>query len=98
MKTSKLYLEAAKLVDAGKAHFCCTALYKVKHKVPMTPKFFRFNVPEALAMCYLFQNETYDNTLYRGTFGNPRDKKNQELRVLALCFMAAIAELDEHDK
>lgn len=95
MKTSKLYRQAAELVDDGRAKFCCTALYKVKYRAPMTRKFFRYNVPEALAMCYLFQNETYQNTLYRGTFGSPFERKNQELRVLALCFMAAMAESDE---
>jgi hypothetical protein len=45
-------------------------------------------------MCYLFQNEKYNNTLYRGTFGSPKEPTNQKRRVLALCLMAAIAEAD----
>jgi|APFre7841882630_1041343.scaffolds.fasta_scaffold336058_1 hypothetical protein len=94
MKTSKLYIEAAKLIAEGKAYFGCTAIYMVKHKKPMSEAFFRINDPEALAVAYLFQNEKYNNTLYRGTFGNPRIKKNQDLRILALCFMAAMSEME----
>jgi hypothetical protein len=94
MKTSTLYLEAAKLVESGKALFCCTAIYMVKYKKPMSMEFFNYNIPEAMAMCYLFQNEKYNNTLYRGTFGSPKEPTNQKRRVLALCLMAAIAEAD----
>ena len=94
MKTSKLYIEAAKLVDSGKARFCCTALYMAKYKKPMSMKFFTYNIPEALAMCYLFKNDKYNNTLWRGTFGTPNEPKNQKERVIALCLMAAIAESD----
>jgi len=57
-------------------------------------EFFDYNIPEAMAMCYFFQNEKYNNTLYRGTFGSPKETINQKRRVLALCFMAAIAEAD----
>jgi len=94
MKTSKLYIEAAKLIAENKAYFACTAIYKIKHKKPMSLAFFRTNDPEALALAYLFQNDKYNNTLRRGTFGTPRDPKNQELRILALCFMAAMSDIE----
>jgi hypothetical protein len=94
MKTSKLYIEAAKLIAKNKAHFGCTAIYMVKHKKPMSKAFFVINDPEALAISYLFKNEKYNNTLYCGTFGNPQIGKNQELRILALCFMAAMSEME----
>jgi hypothetical protein len=97
MKASELYREGARLVHEGKAYFSCTAIYMLKRKKPMSEEFFRTNDPEALALSYLFQNPKYKNTLYRGVFGNPRNPKNQELRVLAMCFMAAIAESDEKE-
>lgn len=95
MKTSTLYREAARLIHDGDALFGCTAIYMLKRKCKMSMKFFETNDPEAHAVSYLFQNPKYNNTLYRGVFGSPKEPKNQEHRVMALLFMAAIVERDE---
>jgi hypothetical protein len=95
MKTSTLYRRAAEMVDSGEAYYGCTAIYMLKRNVKMSEKFFTSIDHEALAFAYMFQNNKYKDTLYRGCFGDCRNKKNQELRVLALCLMAAIVESEE---
>ena len=95
MKASTLYRRAAQLVHEGHAYFGCTAIYMLKRNVPMSEAFFRTNDIESLAFARLFQNPRYRDTLYRGCFGKPTVKKNQEHRVMALCLMAAIAEAEE---
>lgn len=92
MKQSRLYLKSAEMIVAKKAWFCCTAIYMLKHKKRISERFFTTLDPEALAIGNVFSNPKFHDTLFEGTFGSPRLKKNQEHRVIALCLMSAIME------
>jgi hypothetical protein len=96
MKQSELYRKAAELVFSNKARYACHAIYMLKHKKQMSMKFFDYNDPESLAIAYLFQNQLNKNTLVKGVFGNPDNRKTKELRINALCLMSAIAKSDNN--
>jgi len=97
MKDSEIYRRAAELIDMGSERFACNS-------IEIVCKFTAgCSWGETDAILDQFQNAMRPNRLplnheAYGWYGKPVDARNapiterQECRVLALCFMAAIAE------
>lgn len=89
MKRSEIYREAARLVEMGAEQYSCIAIANAAHG-------WARQLP-----C----NEYEESRIYVETFADHPDELNrlfsqecedaQDLRILALCLMAAIAEDDE---
>ena len=82
-RRTKIYLEAARLVAEGEKIYCCYAISEqdVQDVYAARHRFFE-----------LFK---HDGSQPGGYWNMSRHWRRQQLRVLSLCFMAAMAEVGD---
>ena len=89
MKASEVYREAAKQMELGYANFCCHALTRVGG-YGLCAKMKKLYAPRSLSSAWMEDSDDGKGS-YLGT-------ESHNYRILALCFMAAIAEDEERSR